>query len=338
MTRPVLAWAGMVGAVLLLVGSLVGAWVHVRSASQRLVSGTHLVLPDDLASSLREGDAAGCTLGGSACRIERVLDGQGRSVTAILMKTPSGSVVEPMSRGEERGRSVTDLKIGDSYALRVGIVPRWAALLAALGMFLLVISLPFLLFGHGSAASSPGAWTALLSEPGGGLSLARVQLLIWFVPALLAYAAVSIPTLTFAPIDATLAVLLGMSGATTALGAVANPALRSPPLGIVTLPPRTPFPSMSGPAPTLASGGDPPQLADLVEDWEGRGDFSRYQYLLLAIVGAVILCAGFAINLNFPTLPNEFVALIGASQATYLGTKAVKTARQDSASAARGSA
>jgi hypothetical protein len=333
MTRFVLASVGIVLAVLLLIGSVVGAWFYVRSASQRLFSGTHLVLPDDLAASLREGDANGCTLGGSVCRIERVLDGQGRSVRAILVKA---SPEAPAEKGDERGLTVADLRIGDSYTLRLGIVPRWVALLAALGMFLIVISLPPIIFGRKGAASAPGAWAALLSEPGGGLSLARVQLLVWFVPALLAYAAVSIPTLTFAPIDATLAVLLGMCGATTALGAVANPSARSQPLGIISLPPRTPFPSMAGPAPAVAPAADPPRLADLVEDWEGRGDFSRYQYLLLSIVGAVILSAGFVINLSFPTLPNEFVALIGASQATYLGTKAVKTARQDSASTARG--
>lgn len=331
MTR--LAWIGVAAGAAALTWSVYGAWTHAGSASLRVVSGMRMTLPDDLAASLPEdAGGTGCTLGEAPCRIERTLDGEGRSVKAVRLRLAKDARA---IQGESR--SVVDLRIG-SHVVQVGIAPGWTALLAAAGVLLLLAFLPAVIFGKGGAtAQSGGPWRNLLSEPGGGLSLARAQLLVWFVPALLAYAAVSIPALAFAPIDSTLAVLLGMSGATTALGAVASPTARPAPLGIIALPPPSPFPRMDGPAPLLARAEDPPRFADLVEDWEGRGDFSRYQYLLLSIVGAVILAAGFATNLSFPPLPAQFVALIGASQATYLGTKAVKTAKQDAAQATKSS-
>lgn len=203
------------------------------------------------------------------------------------------------------------------------------ALLTALGTLILVLVLPSALFSVERTKLSPWRW--LLNEPGGGLSLARVQLLVWFVPALVMYAIASVPMLQFAPMDRTLAVLLGLSGATTLLGAAANPKQPVLALGMVAALPLEPFPSLDAAPRAAASLAEPPRLADLVEDWQGQGDFSRYQYLLLSLVGAIVMLLAFLKDLQPPRLPPEFVALVGASQATYLGTKAVKTARQGGA-------
>jgi hypothetical protein len=66
---------------------------------------------------------------------------------------------------------------------------------------------------------------------------------------------------------------------------------------------------------------------DLVSDWQGGGDVSRYQYLLLSLVGATIFTIAFLRTVRIPAIPEQFLYLIAASQATYLGTKAVKAAK-----------
>jgi hypothetical protein len=191
--------------------------------------------------------------------------------------------------------------------------PRDAAYLAAGGMLLVVAALPYVLFAGGleHARGRPvSPWRELLAEPGGGLSLSRVQLLVWFAPALAMYAAASVPLHRFAALPPALAVLLGMAGATTLLGTAANPRLADAPVE----------PAM--PAATLS---------DLVEDWSGHADLSRYQYLLLTILGALLVGSRFFEDFTLPDVPREFLALVGASQATYLGTKAVKTGREPEA-------
>ncbi len=71
---------------------------------------------------------------------------------------------------------------------------------------------------------------------------------------------------------------------------------------------------------------EPPKLSDLVTDWRQQGDLSRYQYLLLSIVGAITMVAAFATSFRLPAVPQQLLILLGASQATYVGTKAVKNA------------
>lgn len=67
-----------------------------------------------------------------------------------------------------------------------------------------------------------------------------------------------------------------------------------------------------------------PNAVDLVTDSTGHGDFSRYQYLLLCLLGAGLsLVHGIGTG-TMPDLPNEFLYLIGASQTAYLGTAAIK--------------
>ena len=158
---------------------------------------------------------------------------------------------------------------------------------------------------------SVGPWYYMLSEPQGGYSLARVQLLVWFFPAVLIYGGLSLALNRFAPLDGTMAVLLGLAGATTLLGTAANP--------------RKAAPAVAGAAPVA-----PPVLADLVTDWYDHGDLSRYQYLILSFLGAATMLGAFLKDFVVPAIPEQFLYVIGASQATYVGMKAMKTAKTES--------
>ena len=79
----------------------------------------------------------------------------------------------------------------------------------------------------------------------------------------------------------------------------------------------------------LGATSDVPNLdaGDLVSDWQGGGDVSRYQYLLVSLVGATVFTIAFLRTVRIPAIPEQFLYLIAASQATYLGTKAVKAAK-----------
>jgi hypothetical protein len=216
----------------------------------------------------------------------------------------------------------------------VNVTPRRNAVPAAIGIALLVLLLPYALMARVQAKdedkNAVGPWYLLLSEAQGGLSLARVQLMVWFAPAIVLYGAVCITTLQFAELPGSLAALLGMSGATVLLGAAANPkegkSAPVPSSPAASPNPLPPFPVASQPA-GPSSDIARPSFSDLVKDWQDRGDLSRYQYLLLACVGAAVLVVGFFADGSLPELPSEFLAVVGASQATYLGTKAVKTAQ-----------
>lgn len=223
--------------------------------------------------------------------------------------------------------------------VRLGLVPPWTAYLAGLGVLGWFIGLPytFLRTGdlHDQFGKPVGPWYYLLLEPSGGLSLSRVQLLIWFLPAIAIYAGVSLPLHRFAPMDTTLAVLLGLSGATTLLSSAVSPPA-APPASTAKAPLATgegvPFPPFSGYAGArlpLGRVAEIPQLdaRDLVSDWQGGGDVSRYQYLLVSLVGATVFLVAFLRTVRIPAIPEQFLYLIAASQATYLGTKAVKAAK-----------
>jgi hypothetical protein len=173
----------------------------------------------------------------------------------------------------------------------------WATLLLLVAAMLLPYGL-----GPEQAGHLGGPWYQLLSEAGGGYSLARVQLLVWFLPTAILYGALSFTLHGFVEISAQLAVLMGLSGATTMLGTAASPA------------------PATGAAPVA------PNLRDVVTDWSSHGDLSRYQYLLLSLVGAAIMVAAFWRNLAMPDVPAHFLYLLAGSQGTYLATKAVKTA------------
>jgi hypothetical protein len=169
---------------------------------------------------------------------------------------------------------------------------------AALLLLIIAILLPYALRG------GRGAWYALLSEAAGGYSLSRVQLLIWFLPAAVLYGALSLTLHRFVDVGPQLVVLLGLSGATTLLGTAASPS------------------QPAGP-------GDPvtADLQDIVSDWSSHPDLSRYQCLLLSLVGSIVMIAAFWRTLEMPVIPAAFIYLIAGSQSTYVATKAVKAGK-----------
>lgn len=223
--------------------------------------------------------------------------------------------------------------------VRLGLVPPWTAYLAGLGVLCWFIGLPYAFLRtedlHDQSGKPVGPWYFLLLEPTGGLSLSRVQLLIWFLPAIAIYAGVSLPLHRFAPMDTTLAVLLGLSGATTLLSSAVSPPATVPVpstesrIATKDVVPPPPFYGTAGARLPFGSASEIPRLdaRDLVTDWQGGGDVSRYQYLLVSLVGATVFTIAFLRTVRIPAIPEQFLYLIAASQATYLGTKAVGAAK-----------
>jgi hypothetical protein len=231
------------------------------------------------------------------------VDGNGRVTRATVRIPVIGHVVVQRLNGQ---------------TCPLTFVKKSAALLAAAGVLCLALGLPYALFDPNLTTSGGkthvGSWYYLLSESGGGLSLAKVQLLLWFLPAACIYAAISIPLHTFPPMDTTLVVLLSLTGATTLLSAATSPKGK----------PEAAKAEAAAPGGVATSTIPDPSPKQLVSDWQGNGDMSRYQYLLLTLLGATIFTISFLKEFKIPTIPQQFLYLIAASQATYLGTKAVK--------------
>lgn len=216
----------------------------------------------------------------------------------------------------------------DGSSEMIHLIPRSHALAAAVAALLLLISVPGLLLRK---TGSP--WYSLLAEPGGGFSLSRVQLLLWWAAAFVSYSALSLPVCSFIPLTPQFAVLLGLSAATTVLGGALSPsaaqASTSTPVSTPTLSspppaPQPPFRPERSAASPRTSEVPPPDPADLVSDWRGNGDVTRYQYLLLSLVGAILLLLTVARELTLPSIPEQFLYLLAISQGTYVAAKGVK--------------
>jgi hypothetical protein len=182
---------------------------------------------------------------------------------------------------------------------RVGIVDRrvgYFAAASAWGFFLTLVAV----FGAPPGEVSGQALRRSLSEPGGGMSLGRIQLLVWFLPALGILSALSLPLLATPDVPSSLGVLFGLSGLTTTLGAAASPNVKNAAL------------------PTTLT------VSQALEGWQDGLDFSRVQYFALSLIGALALIANFVATMRCPDIPQGLLMLVGASQATYLGNKAVK--------------
>jgi hypothetical protein len=195
--------------------------------------------------------------------------------------------------------------------IRVVFVAVGFGLAAGAGALLVTFALPFLFM----PGRSP--WYQLLSEGEAGLSLARVQLLLWFAPALFIYAALSIPLLRLAPLDPTLSVLLGLGGFTALIGTAAS----KPAAAAAPAVPEAAATQQAAPPSVFGS------LTDLVTDFQNQTDFTRYQYLTLSVFGSVSLFIAFVGSMTMPTVPKEFLYMIAASQTAYVGTKAVKASK-----------
>jgi hypothetical protein len=116
----------------------------------------------------------------------------------------------------------------------------------------------------------------------------------------------------FVEINTQIAALIGLSGATTLLGTAASP------------------------TPSTATAQVSPDLRDIVTDWNSHGDLSRYQYLLLSIVGAIVMVGAFWRNLEMPAIPSQVLYLLAGSQGTYVATKAIKASKTTDADAGGG--
>jgi len=211
----------------------------------------------------------------------------------------SATRIRPLYSGEI-SVEVTSSK-GEKVYHNLKVEPVSNLLWATILFLVVAVLLPYGL-GPEQAGQVGGPWYQLLSEAGGGYSLARVQLLVWFLPTAILYGALSFTLHSFVEISAEIAVLIGLSGATTLLGTAASP------------------------APAVGAAPVSPDLRDIVTGWNSHGDLSRYQYLLLSIVGATIMIAAFWRNLAMPSVPSQFLYLLAGSQGTYVATKAVKTA------------
>ncbi len=237
---------------------------------------------------------------------------------------------------------------------------------------MVILAAPYALFDMSGLLDEDGKqispWYFMLSEAHGGWSLARVQLFIWFVPAVTIYVALSIRQGGFATMDDQMTILLGLGGATSFFSTAVTPppdqvksttatvAAQPTPVAAPGAPPdiapvpvaaaamapavapaapavRRTNPTFTADRATLAIADVPrtastpirrPNLRDLVTDFDNHGDMSRYQYLVLCIIGAGLLVIQAIKTGAMPDLPPEFLYLVGASQTAYLGTKAVK--------------
>lgn len=300
---------------------------------------------------------------------------------------------------------------GQDVSIHVQILPRGrTAMLAGGGVLLIMLAAPGVLFGatnvkvQGTGEPVKG-WAYLLTEPQ-GLSLSRFQLVVWFVPAFVIFAILSWPVHQFPTLTDTMWQLLGLSGATAALGIASTPSTTdkgTPPAGAgpsdnptgapapkpaidvglarteldalqqalgqfsmalqessaalqLGVQPAAPAPArqlelvrtqwdtfvqrlngMVGQATAKATAMKAaldtasdvvyvarPEARDLVEDFSGFGDVSRYQYLLLCLGSALTFFVSFLQSWEIPTLPSQLVGLMAGSQATYLVVKGIK--------------
>lgn len=245
-------------------------------------------------------------------------------------------------------------------------------LLAALGALLTILSAPVVMIQSsplttrvkGQPVPVTG-WTYLLLEPGTGLSLARVQLLLLFVPAATAYFALAVPLHIFPPMPDSVWQLLGIGGATAALSTLITPSGsgsgNAPQPGDGTAQPAPTQPvspaqvasTVAGAAEvaaTLTTAPDSvqvvytapaapparpetvevpaPKLTDLFEEVNGYGDLSRYQSLVMCGVTAAVFFVSFFDTWTVPEVPSQVLQLLGTSLAVYLGMKGVRLVKK----------
>lgn len=230
---------------------------------------------------------------------------------------------------ERPGRHVVELqRDAGAVLVTLGVVPIWVTFPACFALLVLVFAGPFVL--RAIVGRADMTWAYLLSEPNGGYSLAKMQLAVWWIPAIVIVGGVFAVKLESTVVPSTFAVLLGLAGATTALGAATSPnsTFGRSSLQLVAVKdfprPHSRYALAGG---VVERATTKAEFTDLVSDWQNQGDFSRYQYLVLAAIGSCVVMVAFFLDGRLIDVPKEFLALVAASQATYLGTKAVKSAK-----------
>lgn len=305
-----------IGVVLLVIGGFVltfalGRWASEVHGGPIYFVGERVQLPAGV-------KAARCSTAPGPCTVQ---EGSDVGETSATLSISFGS----------RGKHVVELQRESGATpvpVTLGVVPMWVTFPACLALLVLVFAGPSVL--RAIVGRPDMTWAYLLSEPNGGYSLAKMQLAVWWLPAIIIVGGVFAVKLEHTVVPPTFAVLLGLAGATTALGAATSPnsAFGRSSLQLV---PVKEFPRPHSKY-TLAGGvgeraATKDEFTDLVSDWQNQGDFSRYQYLLLAAIGSCVVTVAFFLDGRLIDIPKEFLALVGASQATYLGTKAVKFAK-----------
>jgi len=195
-------------------------------------------------------------------------------------------------------------------------------------------------------------WAYLLEE-GGELSLGRVQLAIWLVPAVVIYGSLMVFTERLMALPPSLASILTGSVLTSLVSATVTPIdkLKAPAAGPQAVNQPQPAmvatavaeaaaaqeaPAAAAPAARVVPADRAPggtrdrsrgRLVELVEDWNGQGDLSRYQYLFLSAMGAAMLLVQFYRTWQVPEVPNDLLGLLAAGAMGYVGTKVVKHVR-----------
>lgn len=204
-------------------------------------------------------------------------------------------------------------------SLTVQVLDKEYGLLAVMGGLLAVIAGPIALIRRTRLLTRVGGqlvpvrgWTYLLMEPD-GLSVARLQLVLLFVPAAVVYLALAFPLHQFPHIPDSIWQLLGIGGASAALSTLITPA-----------------------APAGATGTDlvevpTPSVTDFFQESDGYGDISRYQSLVMCVATAVVFVVSFFDTWQVPAIPNQVLQLLGTSLAVYLGVKGIKVVKKPQA-------
>ena len=178
----------------------------------------------------------------------------------------------------------------------------------AVGVVVLLCIIALARFGH-------GATVALLCADDGHLSLALTQIALWtiavgavtFFYGLIRFAVPVIPN--------TVLILMGMSLATGGLGAAAAPQTAPQTGAVGAVPPP--------PAPMVAKAS--PKLSDLIfffpKEGPAQPSLSRAQMLFWTVLIIVLFVSKSAIDGVLWDVPSGMVALMGFSQAGYVGPK-----------------
>lgn len=265
-------------------------------------------------------------------------------------------------RTAQTGTPVTETIDVQILQTEYGFMAAAGALMAVLAAPLVLIQNTRLVGRKGDKSTPLTGWVYLLTERT-GLSLARVQLILLFVPAAVAYLALSFPLHEFPHLPDSIWQLLGIGGAAAALSTLITPPgsqvvmqtslplpdtyvaaaqaaadQQAPALAVSAAPgvPAAPAAPATAPTTAAATSADPagpvyvpaPSFTDLFADENGFGDISRYQSFVMCAATAVVFAVSFFDRWSMPAIPDQILQLLGMSLAVYLGVKGIKVVKK----------
>jgi hypothetical protein len=253
---------------------------------------------------------------------------------------------------------------GEVESREVQVLDKRLGLVAVAGALLAVLAAPAVLIRDTPMRARIGqrlvpvtGWAYLLMEPT-GLSIARLQLVLLFVPSAVVYVGLAFPLHTFPHVPDSIWQLLGIGGASAALATLITPgkvavttslpvpdAMSAPAQAqaVAVQPPDTraqdSLPAMAAVAPpglaTAADGGGievkPPSFTDFFAEGSGYGDISLYQSFVMCVITAVVFVVSFFDTWKVPDIPDQVLQLLGTSLAVYLGVKGIKVIKKPDA-------